>query len=312
MAFQSSTTASAEEKIPISSPVADFDNEAPAPQYVLSLSNLPSKVIDQISLSLDSVSARCLSVTCRRLRKLVVIGDDKLTQCAKWLVMCRFELDSKTKQPRSISKEKSSQQDDAKLTCALCKTRQSLSRFEGDTIPNGFQHLHMLRRGSFSRLCQSHVPKTLLGRFIPSEGDNIYHGSIDYIRTRWECRKRPMCLHCGTIQAPEADDQLTCSCSCEFCPKDALVPTFARHGPLGKEKVVQEQQKKKKWSLFSRTKKGVELESDRPARLSVFFDRFECANDGPLYAVEHTCQKGSVGTFDAKKHVLVRSIVEFR
>lgn len=205
-------------------------NRRPPPQQqiVSGICALPVELLKTIASFADPISVICLSSTCRRLRQVFspiipAAQRDAFSRCAKWYLMALLE------RATGISSTE-------KLTCVLCKTKLSPSSFERRTSPSktgkkrshdpprsmidGVEHLHLLSRDPLSRFCEHHAKRTVLGR----ESSSPLRNSNDPIR--WECRRRAMCLHCGDVPVSNA-----CSCQCDVCPKDHMVPTFVRYGP---------------------------------------------------------------------------------
>lgn len=244
---------------------------------------LPAEILLGIADHLDDATVICLSATSYRLSKVLAshaagIRDRDLSRCAKWLIMAQLE--------RGLVVDPRAKNTNIKLTCVLCKIRLAPTAFERylppttapNVMENGFENLRMLSRSPFARFCEHHAMCTVLGR----ESTDLLHNAEQPIR--WECCKRRMCLHCGTV--PTDGSQPSCNCICTVCPKDAEVPTFVRYGAArAGEKATDE--------------------------LRVFFLRFEraTAGGGPLLAVERVHKRDDKKWHEAPVRKLA---VEFR
>lgn len=270
-------------KIEALSPIPD--QRQVRPERALSgLLGLPSEILLGVAEFLDDATVICLSSTSHRFFQLLrsltsTIKERDRSRCAKWLIMAQLEGGIAIDARRSNA--------NIKLTCVLCKIKLATTSFERyqppTTNPNvmesGFEHLHMLSRGSFARFCEHHAMRTVLGR----ESSDPRRNADQTIR--WECCYRRMCLHCGTV--PNDASPPTCGCVCTVCPKDAQVPTFVRYGlARAGEKAIDD--------------------------LRVFFLRFErgaAGAGGPLLAVERVHKRDDKKWIEAP---ITRIPVEFR
>lgn len=244
---------------------------------------LPAEILLSIAGHLDDSTAISLSATSYRLSTVLqsvtrAIRRRERSRCAKWLIMAQLE--------RGLIIDSRGQNSQPKLTCVLCKVKLAITSFERyqpiTTNPNimesGFENLRMLSRAPFSRFCEHHAMRTVLGR----ESSDPRRNADQTIR--WECRSRRMCLHCGAV--PNDGRPPSCACTCIICPKDAEVPTFVRYGPArAGEKSVDD--------------------------LRVFFLRFErgAPGDGPLLAVERVHKRDDKKWIEAP---VTKLAVEFR
>ena len=245
---------------------------------------LPAEILLSIADHLDDPTAISLSAASYRLSTVLhsftrSIRTRERSRCAKWLIMAQLErdlvIDPRGQNPRYL-----------RLTCVLCKVKLATTSFERydpitsnpNIMESGFENLRMLSRGPFSRFCEHHAMRTVLGR----ESSDPRRNADQTIR--WECRSRRMCLHCGTV--PNDGSPPSCACICVVCPKDAKVPTFVRYGPA---------------------RAGEKAADD----LRVFFLRFErgAPGDGPLLAVERVHKRDDKKWIEAP---ITKLAVEFR
>ena len=256
---------------------------APAERHLSGIAGLPVEILLSIADHLDDASAICLSATsyhlCEVLCSLIRgIRERERSRCAKWFIMAQLE--------RGLLVDPKGSEANIKLTCVLCKVKLATTCFERyhppTTNPNfmesGFENLHMLSRAPFARFCEHHAMRTVLGR----ESSDPRRNADQTIR--WECCRRRMCLHCGTV--PNDGSPPSCACICPVCPKDELVPTFVRYGLA---------------------RAGEKASDD----LRVFFLRFErgAAGGGPLLAVERVHRRDDKKWSEAP---ITKLPVEFR
>lgn len=247
------------------------------------ISALPAEILLAIAVYLDDASAICLSATSYRLSEVLSsltrdLRERERSRCAKWLIMAQLE--------RGLVVDPKGQKANVKLTCVLCKVKLATTSFERyhppttnpNSMENGFECLHMLSRVPFARFCEHHAMRTVLGR----ESSDPRRNADQTIR--WECCRRRMCLHCGTV--PSDGTPPSCTCTCPVCPKDAQVPTFVRYGVA---------------------RSGETAADD----LRVFFLRFErgAAGGGPLLAVERVHRRDDKKWTEAP---ITKLPVEFR
>ncbi|ERF69708.1 hypothetical protein EPUS_03700 [Endocarpon pusillum Z07020] len=255
----------------------------PPPRDLSTLPALPAEILLAIADHLDDASTICLSATSYRLSEVLCaltrdLRERERSRCAKWLIMAQLE--------RGLVIDPRGQNADVKLTCVLCKVKLAISSFERYHPPttnpsfmeNGFESLHMLSRMPCARFCEHHAMRTVLGR----ESSDPRRNADQTIR--WECCRRRMCLHCGTV--PSDGSPPSCACTCPVCPKDAQVPTFVRYGLA---------------------RAGEKAADD----LRVFFLRFErgAAGGGPLLAVERVHRRDERKWIEAP---ITKLPVEFR
>ena len=200
------------------------------------LNKLPDALIRRITIFLNPAATICLSVTCRRFRKLIKTERNSLSRCAKWFVMACLEQDYIDHYPpqasrRSSLRHRHSQhavgQDSPRtgrldgfkgLTCALCKVKhgaetwgQASSRFWT------FSAQDLFKTKSFERICSWHFGKVI----FPME--NVIPSSTSI--PRWVSMMQDMCMHCGKVQMMERCHCLTKGSrtesqgpECEICP----------------------------------------------------------------------------------------------
>ena len=199
-------------------------------------SKLPDDLIRRITSFLNPAAAICLSITCRRFRKLIRTGGNSLSRCAKWYVMACLEQDYINRYPpqasyRSFLHQRHSHpsmdqyhprsdqyQRFNGLTCALCKVKHSPETWK-QVSPQfcTFAAQALFETKSVERICPQHLAKVV----FPNEDVVPYSSSIP----RWISTMQEMCMYCGKVEIREK-----CTClvkwphtgpgapECDICP----------------------------------------------------------------------------------------------
>lgn len=195
-----------------------------------SLESLPMELLQIVLDQLDDVSLVCLQNTNSRFRAIIPsIQPKNLSQCQKWMIMCRFETDM--------------QEYPALVACAFCKVKRPQEDFglihkhgrrAGRAKTNtycGIELLNMMNSKPIKRYCYRHL-SSCLG--WPPAFQKA--GQIKWVRTL-----EPTCLHCGSKPTSCGQSAIKfyggpatrscCDRPCDICPT-AYLPTFSRHGRI--------------------------------------------------------------------------------
>ena len=95
---------------------------------------------------LDDISLVCLKHTNSRFRAPLALNGDKLSLCANWMIMCRFE-DDMIEYPATVA-------------CAFCKVKRPVADLGYDS-KFGFEHLRMMNARPLERYCRRHAAYSL-------------------------------------------------------------------------------------------------------------------------------------------------------
>ena len=177
------------------------------------LEMLPKELLDVITESLDNVSRICLACTSPYLRDSILIRRLKLVQCEKWLLMCRFQRDSKEHQPST-------------LACNRCKTKHPLSRFVASESKQIWKGKRIDNARAFGDPIERYCWRQTMSTFWINRCS-----SHDSNPRRWFQRMELTCLHCRSLVTSLDGKPISCTaCTCITCPV-VRTPRYVRYGP---------------------------------------------------------------------------------
>lgn len=193
------------------------------PGEAIKLLDLPDFLIERISNLLDEVSLLSLKNINASFRGLIRIDDGRISQCARWAMLCLLEDDLlRAGKPLPL-----------RLACRYCK-RAHLKMDFGVKHGNAGHGIECLGPVETfrprARFCWRSIPRMLDYTSKATEAANESRGRR--VKDGWALVRRPTCCHCYTPLVPDQDDLLECPiCNkeCEVC-KYLPAPIFERDG----------------------------------------------------------------------------------